>query len=109
MSVNIRVAVPAKTFETTLVCAVQPNLVRKLIAFLEGSALATAYATEIALIEAARVAGYRAMRLDTVPGHHDAAIGLYRKFGFVDIEPRGGRLVAARDVAIEFDFVYFRD
>ena len=27
------------------------------------------------------------MRLDTVPGHHDAAIGLYRKFGFVDIEP----------------------
>ncbi len=39
------------------------------------------------LIEAARAAGYGAMRLDTVPGHHDAAIGLYRKFGFVDIEP----------------------
>lgn len=39
------------------------------------------------LIETARAAGYKAMRLDTIPGHHDAAIGLYRRFGFRDIAP----------------------
>lgn len=36
-------------------------------------------------IAAARAAGYAVMRLDTVPGEHDAAIGLYRKRGFSEI------------------------
>lgn len=40
-----------------------------------------------ALIETARARGYRAMRLDTIPGHHDAAIRLYRSFGFSEIAP----------------------
>lgn len=38
-----------------------------------------------AVIVAARAAGYRAMRLDTVPGEHDAAIAVYRRFGFVEV------------------------
>ena len=38
------------------------------------------------LIAVARAAGYRAMRLDTLPGEHDQAIALYRLFGFVEIE-----------------------
>lgn len=41
----------------------------------------------MALIEAARERGYRAMRLDTVPGHHDSAIALYRAIGFREIGP----------------------
>ena len=39
------------------------------------------------IIEEARGIGYRAMRLDTVPGHHDRAIALYRDFGFREIAP----------------------
>lgn len=43
------------------------------------------------LVEAAvawaRMGGYRAMKLDTVPGRMDAAIGLYRRLGFVECEP----------------------
>jgi len=38
------------------------------------------------LVAQARTLGYRAMRLDTVPGHHDRAIALYRQLGFRDIE-----------------------
>jgi putative acetyltransferase len=37
-----------------------------------------------AAMEWARRRGYRAMRLDTVPGKMDAAIGLYRRLGFVE-------------------------
>lgn len=39
------------------------------------------------ILAAARAAGYGKMRLDTVAGKMDAAIDLYRKFGFVEIEP----------------------
>lgn len=40
-----------------------------------------------ALIDLARARGYRVMRLDTVPGQHDAAIALYRAVGFREIAP----------------------
>jgi putative acetyltransferase len=43
------------------------------------------------LVEAAvawaRGRGYRAMKLDTIPGKMDAAIRLYRSFGFVECTP----------------------
>lgn len=43
------------------------------------------------LVEAAlawaRARGYGAMKLDTVPGKMDAAIRMYRKFGFVECPP----------------------
>lgn len=37
------------------------------------------------LIREARQRCYRAMRLDTVPTHHDNAIAVYRRFGFREI------------------------
>ena len=38
-----------------------------------------------AIVARARAAGYRAMRLDTIPGEHDRAIALYRRMGFREI------------------------
>jgi ribosomal protein S18 acetylase RimI-like enzyme len=40
-----------------------------------------------AIIAEARTIGYRAMRLDTVPGVMDAAIALYRRIGFREVAP----------------------
>lgn len=42
------------------------------------------------LIEIARTAGYRKIRLDTLAGKMDRAIALYREFGFYEIEPYFG-------------------
>ena len=39
------------------------------------------------IIESAREIGYRSMRLDTLPGRMDRAIGMYRKLGFREIDP----------------------
>ncbi|MDP6345410.1 MAG: GNAT family N-acetyltransferase [Alphaproteobacteria bacterium] len=39
------------------------------------------------IIAEGRRLGYRRMRLDTVPGPHDAAIALYRRLGFAEIPP----------------------
>jgi putative acetyltransferase len=39
------------------------------------------------LIAEARALGYRRMRLDTMAGLMDRAIGLYRELGFVEIRP----------------------
>lgn len=50
-----------------------------------GSGLGLALAQ--AIIEAGKALGYQAMRLDTVAGHHDAAIELYRRLGFDEIAP----------------------
>jgi ribosomal protein S18 acetylase RimI-like enzyme len=43
-------------------------------------------ALAVAIIDAGRRAGYRAMRLDTV-ARMSAAVGLYRALGFVQIPP----------------------
>ena len=39
------------------------------------------------LIKESRALGYEFMRLDTVPGKMDAAIGMYRDLGFAEIPP----------------------
>jgi len=39
------------------------------------------------IIDEARRLGYTHMRLDTLPGRMDQAIGLYQSIGFVEIEP----------------------
>jgi len=39
------------------------------------------------IIDEARKLGHRHMRLDTLPGRMDTAIGLYRSIGFVEIGP----------------------
>ena len=50
-----------------------------------GSGLGAALAE--AIVEAGRARGYRAMRLDTIPGEHDRAIALYRRLGFREVAP----------------------
>ncbi len=40
-----------------------------------------------AIIAAGRRLGYRAMRLDTIAGHHDRALAIYRELGFREIPP----------------------
>jgi ribosomal protein S18 acetylase RimI-like enzyme len=50
-----------------------------------GSGLGLALAE--AAVAAGRRLGFRAMRLDTVPGEHDRAIALYRRLGFRAVAP----------------------
>lgn len=40
-----------------------------------------------AILKCAAGIGYRRMRLDTIPSEMGAAVEMYRKFGFVEIEP----------------------
>ncbi len=44
-------------------------------------------ALTLAIVAEARVLGYRRLRLDTIAGKMDAALGLYRSMGFVEIPP----------------------
>jgi putative acetyltransferase len=48
----------------------------------------------LALLDEARRLGYRAFRLETLPGKMSAALALYRGLGFVDIPPYVRRPIA---------------
>jgi putative acetyltransferase len=52
---------------------------------LRGSGAGRHLAAEI--VDRGRRLGYEAMRLDTIPGKMDNAIGLYRRLGFCEIAP----------------------
>ncbi len=48
----------------------------------------------LALLEEARLAGFRAFRLETLPGKMSAAAAMYRQMGFVEIPPYVRRPIA---------------
>jgi putative acetyltransferase len=48
----------------------------------------------LALLDEARRLGFRAFRLETLPGKMSAALALYRRVGFVDIPPYVRRPIA---------------
>lgn len=48
----------------------------------------------LALLDEARRLGFRAFRLETLPGKMSAALGLYRQLGFAEIPPYVRRPVA---------------
>ncbi len=48
----------------------------------------------LALLDEARLAGFRAFRLETLPGKMSAAAGLYERLGFREIPPYAPRPIA---------------